>query len=263
MELNDLHKVIHDIKQPIANIRASASIICNATGEETIDADAIRKYCAIVQRSCNTVNLLINNLGDIANCKNSLITVHYTSLYISEYIDLYKMAVRPIVESTNTLFKTNVTCKDKTFACDYELLTRILNNLVTNAIKYNTSVQKEVDLEVDIVEDNLIINITDNGIGIPKDEIDKVTQCNYRASNGMNCAEGCGLGMAIVKEFVQLLKGTLDIKSKLGKGTKITLKLPQGDITSLNSPDSIKQLDSERMLMEFSLFFYSNSNIPV
>lgn len=253
MEFSDLHKVLHDIKQPIANIRASASIICNATGDDNIDANAIREYCAIVQRSCNTVNLLINNLGDIHNCHNSLISANYTSLYIGEYVDLYKMAVRPFVESTNTILKTNVNCKDEIFVCDYEILTRILNNLVTNAIKYNKSEQKEVTLDVDLVEDELVIKVTDNGIGIPKDEIDKVTECNYRASNGMNCAEGCGLGMTIIKEFVQLLNGTLEIKSKVGKGTKITIKLAQGDITSLKSPDTIKQLDPDRIKTEFSL----------
>ena len=77
-------------------------------------------------------------------------------------------------------------------------------------------------------------------------------QCNYRAKNGKSVAQGCGLGMAIVKEFTDLMNGRLEIKSKVNHGTTITLTLPQGTVVALNSVLKIKELDPDRIEMEFS-----------
>ncbi|MBO7208830.1 MAG: HAMP domain-containing histidine kinase [Clostridia bacterium] len=252
MNYEELSKIIHDIKQPVANIKVSASMIETASKEEPVDKEAIGQFCGIIHRSCNSVNLLASNFHDIINCRNKLATVNYSSCSVEEYITMYVSSIKPYIDSCNATLHTNILCGNNVFSCDYEKLTRVLNNLVTNAIKYNTSKDKIITLDLDIMEDNLVIKVTDNGIGIPKNDIDKIFQCNYRAQNGRAVAQGCGLGMAIVKEFTDLMNGRLEIKSKLNHGTTITVTLPQGFVIALNSVLQIKELDPEKIEMEFS-----------
>ncbi len=252
MNFEELSKIIHDIKQPVANIKVSASMIETASKEEPADKEAIQQFCGIIQRSCNSINLLASNFHDIINCRNNLTTVNYSSCNVEEYITMYVSSIKPYIDSCNVNLKTNITCSDAVFSCDYEKLTRVLNNLITNAIKYNTSEEKTVVIDVNIEEDNLILKVSDNGIGIPKNDIDKIFQCNYRAKNGKSVAQGCGLGMAIVKEFTDLMNGRLEIKSKVNLGTTITVTLPQGMVVALSAVLQIKELDADRIEKEFS-----------
>ncbi len=252
MNFEELSKIIHDIKQPVANIKVSASMIETAAKEETVDKEAIERFCGVIQRSCNSINLLASNFYDIINCRNNLATVNYSACGVEEYITMYISSVKPFVDSCNVTLKTNISCGNTVFSCDYEKLTRVLNNLITNGIKYNTGEDKIIVLDLDVIEDNLVLKVTDNGIGIPKGETDKIFQCNYRAKNGKAVAQGCGLGMAIVKEFVDLMNGRVEIKSKVNIGTTVTITLPQGMVVALHSALHIKELDPDRIEREFA-----------
>ncbi|MBQ3115234.1 MAG: HAMP domain-containing histidine kinase [Clostridia bacterium] len=252
MNFEELSKVIHDIKQPVSNIKASASMIENVIKDEPVDKKAIEQFCGIIHRSCNSINLLATNFHDIINCRNRVMTANYSSCNLEEYITMYISSVKPYVDSCNVNLQTNILHGDVVFSCDYEKLTRVLNNLITNSIKYNTNEDKTIKIDIDVVKGNLMLSVTDNGIGIPKNDINKIFQCNYRAKNGISIARGCGLGMAIVKEFVECLNGTLEIKSKVNSGTKITLTLPEGSVVALNSVLKINEFDPDRIKIEFS-----------
>jgi signal transduction histidine kinase len=106
-----------------------------------------------------------------------------------------------------------------------DLLKQALNNLLSNAVKYSDG-HGEVVIECEEVEDCCVIKIKDQGRGIPKEEIQKLSNGFYRASN-TNGVSGNGLGLFIVRQFLEHLNGKLELVSELDFGTCATIRLPK------------------------------------
>ncbi len=107
---------------------------------------------------------------------------------------------------------------------DEKLLRQILTNLLTNAVKYSAPHSK-VDLQIKIDQDTVFINITDNGIGIPEDDLEHLFSAFHRGKN-VGILPGTGLGLSIVKNCVNILQGTISVKSKVNIGTEFSVTLP-------------------------------------
>ena len=111
------------------------------------------------------------------------------------------------------------------FYTDPVRLKIILSNLISNAIKYYNPIIKSPFIEVKIKYDtqSASIRIIDNGIGIPQTHISNIFKMFYRASE---IAKGSGIGLYIVKETVEKIKGTVTVKSKVGEGTEFEITIP-------------------------------------
>jgi signal transduction histidine kinase len=109
---------------------------------------------------------------------------------------------------------------------DKTCLKHIMNNLISNAIKFSDEKSK-IDITLNQKDDKFVIIVADNGIGIPEDEQKFIFDIFYRASNVLN-VQGTGLGLNIVKKYLDAIKGEILFESKEGKGTKITIQLPKG-----------------------------------
>ncbi len=108
-------------------------------------------------------------------------------------------------------------------------INEMITNLMMNAIKY-TPENKSVHVEAKNQGDNIQIDISDTGIGIPSDEVDKVFDEFFRASNAKSTEkDGTGLGLSIVKQIVERHKGQISVKSQQGQGTTFTVILPKGN----------------------------------
>ena len=148
---------------------------------------------------------------------------------------------------------------------DRDKVEKIITNLLSNAFKF-TPERKNVNLKVDYLSDNQFINfkISDEGIGISKGQLSKIFQRFYQINDSQNKGyEGTGIGLALVKELVEVLKGSIEVESDLNVGTTFTVKLPiskqfwqdniiqrtlyqEYDITDLlNEPNSDLVFDSE------------------
>lgn len=107
---------------------------------------------------------------------------------------------------------------------DFEKLVQVIINILDNAIKFS-SMGSNIKVKLTKNEELSVLEVADNGIGIPEDGISKIFDRFYRAGNAGNFS-GTGLGLAISKEIVELLNGTISVKSELDKGTTVTVKLP-------------------------------------
>jgi signal transduction histidine kinase len=127
---------------------------------------------------------------------------------------------------------------------DEKILRHILGNLLSNAVKYSADIQP-VKLEVKRVasgprpnggtnteaEPQLEFKVSDAGIGIPAAGLDKLYQAFHRAAN-VGSRPGTGMGLAIVKQFVDLHRGTIRLESQEGKGTTVWVRLPNASATT-------------------------------
>ena len=108
---------------------------------------------------------------------------------------------------------------------DDHLLKNVLHNLLSNAIKYSPE-NKEINLIVDLSGETLNIAVKDAGIGIPKEEQKHMFERFFRAHNATNI-QGTGLGLSIVKEYLDLMGGSIRFESEVGEGTTFYLTLPR------------------------------------
>jgi PAS domain S-box-containing protein len=107
---------------------------------------------------------------------------------------------------------------------DEQLTTHVINNLMSNAIKYSMGSKNPV-IKIENDNSNTTIKIIDYGIGIPKEDMDKLYNSFFRASN-TDTFQGYGLGLVIAKEFTEIQNGTIAIESEINKGTTVILKFP-------------------------------------
>jgi signal transduction histidine kinase len=121
--------------------------------------------------------------------------------------------------------QVTINCSDKgPILTDATTLRLIIANIVSNAFKYyNPRVESHLNITITRNNKNVMFVFADNGIGIHKEYLDKIFDMFFRATEK---SEGSGLGMYIVKQAVDKLKGTIDLKSEYGKGTTITLVIP-------------------------------------
>jgi two-component system, OmpR family, sensor histidine kinase BaeS len=114
-----------------------------------------------------------------------------------------------------------------TVLCDYERTREVITNLLTNAIKY-TPAGGEIKLEVwPDAGNRAVLRVTDGGVGIPPDELPHVTERFFRGRSSSEMATGTGLGLTIAAELLRAQHGELDIASEPGRGTQVTMTLPQ------------------------------------
>ncbi|MGB3137623.1 MAG: sensor histidine kinase [Nodosilinea sp.] len=107
------------------------------------------------------------------------------------------------------------------------LLRQVLTNLLSNAVKYSAP-HSTVLLKLCCKADTVIIQVCDEGIGIPLGALERLGESFYRASN-VGTIPGTGLGLAIVKQVVEQAGGTIDVVSEVNAGTTFTVVLPIGD----------------------------------
>jgi two-component system, OmpR family, sensor histidine kinase BaeS len=121
--------------------------------------------------------------------------------------------------------------------CDYERMRELITNLLTNALKY-TPAGGEIQLEVGPdAGHGARLRVTDGGVGIPADELPHVTERFFRGRSSPGMAAGTGLGLTIVVELVRAHHGELDISSEPGRGTQVTVTLPQAAADSRGAPE--------------------------
>ncbi|PJF24304.1 MAG: hybrid sensor histidine kinase/response regulator, partial [Phototrophicales bacterium] len=134
--------------------------------------------------------------------------------------------IRDLMPLTNEHHHIKLVISDScdTLTLDERLMQRALTNLLTNAIKYSPG-GGSILLEANCDTTGLTLSVSDNGIGIPEDELAHIFETFYRASN-TESYPGTGIGLTIVKQAVEMHGGTIEVRSQRGVGTTFTLRIP-------------------------------------
>ncbi len=116
--------------------------------------------------------------------------------------------------------------KEKMVLLDKNLLRNIINNLLSNAIKFSPENTK-IELLSEIDTNTIKLVVQDQGIGIPSHQQNKIFSRFFRAQNALNYEEGTGLGLNIVKKYIDLMKGNISFDSKQNMGTTFYISFPK------------------------------------
>lgn len=214
--------VSHEMKTPITSIRGFADLI--ESGIVT-DEEQKKEYLSRIKKETDNMTNLINDILMISRLEAQDITRTEVEINLADVVDEVCRSVEPMVKSAGIkLFRE---CSDVYAKIDISHMNQLANNMIVNAIKYN---KPDGSVTVRLHKDNgdIVFEVEDTGIGIPKESLPRVFERFYRVDKGRSrTMGGTGLGLSIVKHIAQFYSGTVNIASKVGKGTKVTVRIPQ------------------------------------
>lgn len=214
--------VSHELKTPLTSISGYAEII---QGGLVKDED-IKKFAGRIYKEAQRLIQLVEDTIKISQLDEG------ENPYEWENVDVYKVAKDVCGHLKDVAWKKNVHLfieGQKTICRTVRpILEEILYNLCDNGIKYNKD-DGTVSIHIREDGDNIRLTVKDNGIGIPREDVNRVFERFYRVDKSHSREiGGTGLGLSIVKHGVTFLGGTLDLVSEVDKGTEITVILPKG-----------------------------------
>lgn len=212
---NFVYKVSHDLRAPIASVLGLVNL---AKKEKKVDM--LRDYFDMIGKSADQQDIFIKDILDIS--RNSRLVVNKDKLEWDKLIEDTFENLKYSVKNRKVEKIVNINGKSA-FYSDQRRIKVILNNLLSNAIRYANGRDPRVEIDIRVDRKKADISIRDNGIGIEKEHIDKIFNMFYRAAE---TNVGSGLGLYIVKESVDRLNGEIELESEPGIGTKFNIILP-------------------------------------
>ena len=245
-----ISNISHELKTPI-NVIMSAIQLINYNTKESPSYSKNKNTLAIIDDNCKRLLRLINNLIDVQKHELDDTKLNLSAVNVVNLIEMLVASVVPYAESKNLnlIFDTNK--EDVILKVDSDKLERIILNLLSNAIKFSKP-NGEIRVTLNF-EDCLYISVADNGIGIAKENLnkifDKFTQLDTSFSRKN---EGSGIGLSIVKSFVLLHNGKISVKSDLNKGTIFLIELPLTETSNIETEDASYDNLSKNVKIELS-----------
>ncbi len=213
-----VYSASHDLRAPLTSLLGLIAL-----GYRETDVSIIQQYMELMEKS---VKKLDDFILDIINySKNSRKEVEPERIDFDQLIEKIVDNLKYLNRNSYIEVKQNISL-DKPFISDRTRINMIFNNLISNTFRYFDAEKKNSFVSIDIQPDErggIAIVIEDNGIGIEEEHLSKVFEMFYRATDKK---QGSGLGLYIVKEAIEALKGTVALESQKDIGTKFIIYLP-------------------------------------
>ncbi|MBA3900910.1 MAG: PAS domain S-box protein, partial [Bacteroidetes bacterium] len=212
-----VYSASHDLRSPLSSILGLLNL---AKGET--DMAELEIFHQMIEESIHKLDDVVKEIIDYS--KNSRTNVEPEEIkfekLINETINFFKYSP----EASKITFEATVD-KDFCVVTDVKRLTMVLNNLISNSVKYSSSSRSSpvIKIMATMVDGKACIIIEDNGIGIEQEHLPHVFEMFYRATE---VSKGTGLGLYIVKEIIEKIKGTISMESQIMVGSRITIMLP-------------------------------------
>lgn len=220
--------VSHDLRSPLGGIRGLAEILLES--DEQVNAATVREFSKIITNTVDGLLELVNDLLDLAKIESGNVNMNFTEFDFSETIKYASDLVRLVALKKGVFLTADYPDEPLRIRADEPKLKQTINNLLSNAIKFTPkggNVEIAVEKEQSPDSKNLLITVTDSGMGIPPDMLKNVFEkFGEHQRNGTHGEKGSGLGLSIVKRFVELHGGTVRVDSRVGEGTSFHITLP-------------------------------------
>jgi two-component system phosphate regulon sensor histidine kinase PhoR len=222
-----ISNITHELKTPIATVGVAIEALKNFNAIQ--DPQRTREYLDISSNELQRLGLLVDKVLKLSMFEKKEIDLKYENLNLKDVVDEVVLSMRLQLEKCHaTVVVTNEGNLD--MQGDRLHLQSVIFNLLDNALKYGKG---DISIQIDIKQqgDKLVINVTDNGIGIPAEYKEKVFEKFFRVPHGnTHNAKGYGLGLSYVSHVIQKHKGTIAVESQAGIGSKFVITLPKQNI---------------------------------
>ncbi len=212
----------HELKTPITALKGFSETLLDGAME---DKEVLKQFLEIMLAESSRLDFLVNDILELSKLEQKQVPMNIQEINLTETV----LSTIQLVKQTadNKQMKLNVIEEDNLLITgDSSRLKQILANLINNAVVY-TQEKGKVTVTIKKENDYAVIRVSDNGIGIPEDEQDRIFERFYRVDKARSRnSGGTGLGLSIVKYLIENLNGSISVESKLGLGTTFIVKLP-------------------------------------
>lgn len=211
----------HELKTPLTSIRGYSELLRQ---HAITDPDQIDHCLDCVLKESDHMTKLINDILTISKLESKDYVVQKSHIKLKDLLENVLNSLSVQAKAMN--LDIDASCENVTVYANLDHIQGILYNLISNAIKYNKPNGKIIIIIKERL-DNILIKVMDTGIGISKEDQEKVFQRFYRVDKQRSkIVAGTGIGLAIVKHIVQFYNGSISLKSKENEGTSIEISLP-------------------------------------
>jgi heavy metal sensor kinase len=218
-ELRDVtNNIAHDLRSPVTRMRGLAEI--TLSGEQTLEE--YRNMSGAVIEECDSLVGMINTMLEIAETDARVKPLQTEPVDLVDILSDVAELYSPVAEDKGIKVSLRITDTPLLVDADRSRLQRVIANLLDNALKF-TPAGGRVALEARKTDNSVQILISDNGIGIDKDDLPRVWERFYRADSSRS-TPGTGLGLSLVQSIVHAHGGTVDIESEKNSGTHVSVR---------------------------------------
>lgn len=213
-----ISNISHDLKTPITAIKGYVEGIMDGVADTP---EKIDKYIKTVYNKANDMDKLINELAVYSGIDNNRIPYNFHRINVVDYFEDCVEEVGLDLESMNIrLNYSNMVDSDVIVIADPEQMKKVINNIISNSVKYMDKPQKVIDIRVLDEADSIRVEIEDNGKGIGQKDLQNIFERFYRTDASRNSAQGgSGIGLSIVKKIIEDHGGYIWATSREGEGT--------------------------------------------
>lgn len=254
LKLRFFTNISHEIRTPLTLILGPLNKIMN----KDVAKKEIDENLDLIHRNAKNLDKLINQLLDFRKLQTGYLKLNLTEADIVEFIKQTVLSFADFAKEKEINLKFTTLKKQLTAVFDPDKIEKIINNLLSNALKFTDqggTVSVNISLVFDADEDDfqddekekqsIEITVKDTGKGIPTNNINKIFN-RFFQSDEKDGQSGTGIGLALVKELVNLHKGEIFVASKPGKGTKFTIKIPYNPTLQAKQKEASEKEESDQ-----------------
>lgn len=223
MKTELVNVVAHELRSPLTSIAGFSEII-----KDPHLSEAIRKeYIDIIHYESGRLAEMISKFLDISRIESGKTVINKVPCDLTTVVDNTITANTPMAQKRSMHVSSTLPKWVPLVHADPDLIGQVVLNFFSNAVKYSPE-GSEIKMRVAVADDTVIVEVSDNGYGISKENMKNLFQKFFRAKDEKHVkdVEGTGLGLAFVKEIIHQHNGTIHVESEVGKGSSFSFALP-------------------------------------
>ncbi len=214
--------VSHELKTPIASIMGYSETLLDGD----CDKETEKHFLHVIDDNADRMEKLVQDLLTLSKYDSNRVTSKPTEFDLGELAKLCKEKFEIEIKKKNQEVSCFVTADVPSVYADKDGIERVILNILSNSIKYTPDGGK-IDIYVGYVHNDAYVKIKDTGIGIPKNDLERIYERFYRVDKARSRQlGGTGLGLSIAKEIIEKNNGSINIKSKVDDGTEVVIQIP-------------------------------------
>lgn len=217
-----LANLVHELGRPLGAIRSAIQAL--ASGAER-DPQLLADLTRGMDDQAVRLQRLLDELAHLHEQVLGTLELEYQQLNVSEWLPVVLRPWQAAAQDKDQAWQTDIPADLPEISADPNRLAAVVENLVSNAIKY-TKTGGEIKVSAAIEQEQLLISVKDNGYGIPVEEQEKVFEPFFRGNQGRRFKQGMGLGLSIARDLVEAHGGWINLESAPGEGSTFTIHLP-------------------------------------
>lgn len=222
MKSDFISSVSHELRTPLTSIKAYAETMLD---DPDMAQQTRQEFLQIINEESDRLTNLINGILDISKIEAGTIEIIRKPVNIALVAKRAAESIEHVASKKKIRLQTDIAQHLPELLGDENKIFSMITNLINNAVKFTTE-NGTVSVSAKFVNNELVVKVSDTGMGIPKNDLTKIFSRFYRVHRPGKQIQGTGLGLAIVREIVIKHDGRIDVESELEKGSTFTVYLP-------------------------------------